>query len=327
MLLRIAHDTRYRYAQAIEGAQHIVHLKPPRTPWQQVLSHQLVFDPPPDSHAERIDAFGNHQEWLALQTPHRHFSVSAQAQVRTLPPQPAPSTIGWEAARDSLTYRAGATYDDAAGMVFPSPHIACHADFVAYAQPSFRPGRPLIAAACDLMQRMHGDFRYRSASTSIDTPARESLARREGVCQDFAHVLIACLRSLGLAARYVSGYLLTQPPPGQPRLIGADASHAWVQVYLPDLRYPEGFADTLFVTAREAEADHKTTHTVARLGAWYDLCPTNARHGWGTPGEDYVRVAVGRDFSDVSPVRGILFGAAEHSLDVAVTVEPIEEGL
>ena len=326
MLLRIAHDTRYSYEHAVDGAQHIVHLRPPRTPWQQVLAHELRFNPEPDSHAERIDAFGNHQEWLALQSPHTHFEVASLAQVRTLAPRHAPSQIGWEAAREGFVYKAGTHYDAAAAYVFPSPHISCHPAFAAYAQPSFTPGLPLIDAARDLMHRMHRDFRYRSASTSIDTPALESLARREGVCQDFAHIMIACFRSLGLAARYVSGYLLTQPPPGQPRLIGADASHAWVQVYLPDLRYPEDFADDLFLAAREARSERKLMHMVARLGAWYDLCPTNDRDGWGTPGEDYVRVAVGRDFSDVSPVRGIIFSAAEHTLSVAVTVEPIDAG-
>jgi transglutaminase-like putative cysteine protease len=156
-----------------------------------------------------------------------------------------------------------------------------------------------LAAARDLMARIHADFTYESQSTEVNTPALEALAQRKGVCQDFAHIMIACLRAMGLAARYVSGYLLTQPPPGQPRLVGSDASHAWVAVYLPDLP--------------GADAGH----------GWYDLDPTNNRDGWETPGEDYVTLATGRDFSDISPIRGVIHGGSQHTLAVAVTVEPM----
>jgi len=152
----------------------------------------------------------------------------------------------------------------------------------------------------ELMERIYRDFAYESLSTEISTPALDVLQERRGVCQDFAHVLLACLRSLGLAARYVSGYLLTEPPPGQPRLTGADASHAWVSVYLPDLGGARGLPH----------------------GGWLDLDPTNNRAGLGTPGSDYVRLAVGRDFADVSPLRGVLQGGANHTLTVRVTVAP-----
>ena len=167
--------------------------------------------------------------------------------------------------------------------------------------PVSRPGRRLIDAARDLMTRIHTDFTYESQSTEVNTPALEALAQRKGVCQDFAHIMIGCLRAMGLPARYVSGYLLTQPPPGQPRLVGSDASHAWVAVYLPDLP-----------GAQEGRG-------------WYDLDPTNDRSGWGTPGEDYVTLALGRDYSDISPMRGVIHGGARHTLSVAVTVEPLEE--
>ena len=146
----------------------------------------------------------------------------------------------------------------------------------------------------DLTLRMHADFLYDSDSTEISTPAVEALAQRRGVCQDFAHIMIACLRAMGLSARYVSGYLLTQPPPGKPRLVGSDASHAWVSIYLPD---ENGAA-----------------------GAWADLDPTNDR----MPGEDYVRLATGRDYSDVSPIRGVIHGGANHTMRVAVTVSPVQ---
>ena len=323
MLLRITHDTRYDYAQPIDGAQHILHLRPLRTPLQQMMAHDLRVAPQADSRAEHLDVFGNHVDWVSIQHRHSHVSIHAESQVRTLAPSHAISTVSWEMARDGFLYHANAQYDAAVAYIFPSPHIGYNAAFVDYAKPSFPSHAPLLDAARDLMQRVHRDFVYQSGSTSIDTSPLDSLALRQGVCQDFTHVMLSCFRSLGLAARYVSGYLLTNPPPGMPRLIGADATHAWVQVYLPDLRYPPDFADDLSYSAREARTDR----TVARMGAWYDLCPTNARDGWGSPGEDYVRVAVGRDFSDVSPVRGVIFGAGSHSLQVSVTVAPIDEGM
>jgi transglutaminase-like putative cysteine protease len=152
----------------------------------------------------------------------------------------------------------------------------------------------VLEAANELMERIHADFEYETEATEVNTPALEALAIRKGVCQDFAHIMLASLRSLGLPARYVSGYLLTQPPPGQARLVGSDASHAWVSLYLPG----EG----------------------AAAGSWADLDPTNNR----PPGEDYVTVATGRDYSDVSPVRGVLHGGANHTLNVAVSVTPVE---
>ena len=148
-----------------------------------------------------------------------------------------------------------------------------------------------------LMERIHSDFTYESQSTQINTPALQALEQRKGVCQDFAHIMLACLRSMGLPARYVSGYLLTQPPPGQVKLVGSDASHAWVSVYVGDL--PEG-------------------------QRWVDLDPTNNRWGWYAPGVDYVTVATGRDFGDVSPLRGVIHGGASHTLRVGVTVTDLQ---
>ena len=150
------------------------------------------------------------------------------------------------------------------------------------------------------MRRIHADFDYESESTQINTPALEALAQRKGVCQDFAHIMIACLRSLGLPAKYVSGYLLTVAAPGTVKLTGSDASHAWVSVYVPDL---------------------------PPRARWCDLDPTNNRDGWHSPGEDYVTLAIGRDFSDVSPIRGVIRGGASHTLKVGVTVEPVARPL
>jgi transglutaminase-like putative cysteine protease len=193
-----------------------------------------------------------------------------------------------------MRYHRSAAWDAASEFVFASPYVPRDEKFLAYARPCFTPGRPLYQAASELMERIHADFDYETQATDISTPALEALEMRKGVCQDFAHIMLGCLRSLGLAARYVSGYLLTVPPPGKTRLVGSDASHAWVSVYLP----------------RED----------GEPGAWADLDPTNNR----TPGEDYVRLASGRDYSDVSPIRGVIHGGANHTLSVAVTVTPLE---
>ena len=243
----------------------------------------------------------NEQTFFSLQSPHETLDVISHSTVETFVPPTYPSTIAWETVREQFRYKAGSAYEPANEFVFPSPHIKRHEDFASYARESFSPGMPLLQAAQDLMRRIYSDFTYESNSTEINTPALEALAARKGVCQDFAHIMIACLRSMGLSARYISGYLLTHPAPGKERLIGSDASHAWVSVYLPDL---PGAADG---------------------AGWWDLDPTNNNDGWGSPGEDYIRLAFGRDFSDVSPIRGVIHGGAKHTLTVAVTVEPFAE--
>ena len=196
--------------------------------------------------------------------------------------------------RDS--YQAHAPYEPASEFVFASPFVPRRQEFARYARLSFAPGASVLAVAVDLMERIHADFTYESQSTQINTPALQALEQRKGVCQDFAHIMLACLRSMGLPARYVSGYLLTQPAPGKVKLVGSDASHAWVSVYVADL--PEG-------------------------QRWVDLDPTNNRWGWFAPGADYVTVATGRDFGDVSPLRGVIHGGASHTLSVGVTVTEV----
>jgi transglutaminase-like putative cysteine protease len=296
MQLHVTHDTCYDYSPAVDIAQHMAYLQPRATPCQHVVYHHLQIDPAPAQHSAMQDVYGNVRQFFALQTPHTHLRVVARSLVTTQTRTTPLSTLPWETVREHFRYVAGATFDPASEFVFPSGYAPRHDDFAAYARPSFLPGVPLLAAARDLMCRIHTDFTYESQSTQVNTPAIDALTQRKGVCQDFAHIMIACLRAYGLAARYVSGYLLTQPPPGQPRLIGSDASHAWVSVYLPDL----------------PPAD-----------CWYDLDPTNNRDGWGTPGEDYVTVAVGRDYGDVSPIRGVIHGGSHHVLRVGVTVEQI----
>jgi transglutaminase-like putative cysteine protease len=299
MHLAITHETRYSYSPAVQTAQHVAHLQPANTPCQQVLQHSLYVEPAATVQ-HNVDAFCNHRAYWALTHPHEGLLVRAYSEITTSPIAPGSSAQSWESVREHFRYRGGHPADVNNGFVFGSHHAPVHEAFLAYAQSSFSPGRPLVQAATELTARMHRDFTYASQSTDINTPALEALESRRGVCQDFAHILLACLRSLGLPARYVSGYLLTQPPPGQPRLVGSDASHAWASVYVPEL------------------AAHACQ-------GWLDLDPTNNRCGLASPGLDYVRLAVGRDFADVSPLRGVLQGGGAHTLEVAVTVEPVGE--
>jgi transglutaminase-like putative cysteine protease len=291
MLLNVIHETRYEYAPAVETARHLAHLRPANDLRQQLLSHELAIDPQPAQRGDSRDVWGNTRTFFSLQSHHEELKVTARSVVSTSSACAVAGNIGWEEARERMRYHRGASYDPAAEFAFASPYAPRHEAFVAYARPSFAPGRALPEAAHDLMARIHDDFDYQTQATDVSTPALEALRLRQGVCQDFAHVMLACLRSLGLPARYVSGYLLTAPPPGQARLIGSDASHAWVSLYVPS----DGAG-----------------------GEWLDLDPTNRR----APGEDYVVLAIGRDYSDVSPLRGVIHGGAHHQLHVAVTVSP-----
>ncbi len=299
MKLQITHETVYDYVPAVETAQHMAYLTPLDSATQTLLGHRLQVTPEPAQINHTRDVYGNSRSFFSLQVPHTQLRVLASSQVLTRAVHLPRSAMGWEAVRERFRYQAGAPFDAANEFVFVSPMVPRHTEFSAYARPSFSPGSGLLAAAIDLMHRIYNDFTYESQSTQVNTPALEALAQRKGVCQDFAHILIACLRSMGLPARYVSGYLLTQPAPGTVKLKGSDASHAWASVYLPDL--PEG-------------------------ERWVDLDPTNDRAGWPSPGEDYVTLAIGRDFSDVSPIRGVIHGGASHTLKVGVTVEPLGAG-
>jgi transglutaminase-like putative cysteine protease len=296
MKLQITHETVYDYVPAVETAQHMAYLTPLDNATQTLLSHRLQVMPEPAQINTTRDVFGNSRSFFSLQLAHTQLRVLANSQVDTQAVHLPPSDMGWEAVREQFRYQAHASFDAATEFVFASPMVPRHAEFFTYARPSFSAGTSLLAAAIDLMHRMYSDFNYESQSTQVNTPALEALARRKGVCQDFAHILIACLRSMGLSARYVSGYLLTEAAPGTVKLKGSDASHAWAAVYVPDL--PEG-------------------------KRWVDLDPTNDRAGWPSPGEDYVTLAIGRDFSDVSPIRGVIHGGASHTLRVGVTVESI----
>jgi len=298
MLLQVTHDTHYRYRPSVETAQHMAYMQPCSHGAQTVLDHTLLINPQPAQLRSMTDVYGNSRCFFSLQTPHEVLSVVAHSLVSTRPSPAVKSDIAWEKVRELFRYQAGGTFDAASEFVFASPFVPRHVDFAGYARASFGTGVSMLEGVKSLTQRIHADFVYESQSTQINTPALEALAQRKGVCQDFSHIMIACLRTLGMPARYVSGYLLTQVAPGKTRLIGSDASHAWVSVYLPDL--PEG-------------------------ARWCDFDPTNNRWGWHAPGEDYVTVATGRDFGDVSPLRGVIHGGASHRLTVGVTVQEVGE--
>jgi transglutaminase-like putative cysteine protease len=301
MLLHVIHETGYRYRPAVDTAQHVVHLKPAQSATQQLLRYDLQIEPPPALLREQIDVYGNARATFSFQSAHDELTVVADSIVNTTPDPLARDVtaapqlvVPWEHVRERFRYRAGAAYDSASEFLFASPYVPRDDAFIEFAQPCFATGRPMLAAADALMTQIYTRMTYASESTEVNTPALDALKQGKGVCQDFAHIMVACCRAMGLPARYVSGYMLTQPPPGQPRLIGSDASHAWASVYFPG--------------------------EDAQSGRWLDFDPTNNR----APGEDYVTLATGRDFLDVSPMRGVIRGGSRHKLRVAVTVEPME---
>ncbi len=282
---RITHRTSYAYGGDVSRSFGRAHLLPRDLDGQRCQDAGVTVTPAPAELRDHIDFFGNRSTYFAVTTPHRSLTVLAESSVTVADPPPRTPTPRWEAVRDRLA--AGGTEPellDARGYTLPSPRLPPLAAVGGYARDSFPPGRPLDEAAVDLCARIHRDFRYVSGSTTVGSTVAELLERRVGVCQDFAHLAVAALRSVGLAARYVSGYLETTPPPGRERLVGADASHAWASVF--------------------TGAD------------WLELDPTNDR----IPGSSYVRLAYGRDYADVPPLKGVIFstGAAASEPQVAV---------
>lgn len=288
MILRVRHVTSYAYGHPVEMATHMLCLTPRELPAQRVLSTTLTSTPEAARTTIGRDHFGNHVTWLFLDSPHERFEVVTEAvvDVHFPPPPPAAATLPWEAVA------AMARRDpEAAEFTFPSPMVRVGEAARNFAAPSFPAGRPVLEGLLDLNSRFKKEFRFRSGVTGIATPVDEVLRRREGVCQDFSHVMIAGLRALGLPARYTSGYIRTYPPPGQPRRVGADMSHAWVGAWLgPEL-------------------------------GWLDLDPTNNI----LLSEEHVLLGWGRDFGDVSPLRGIILGGGRHKLEVGVDLAPVGE--
>jgi transglutaminase-like putative cysteine protease len=291
MKYRVTHSTRYGYDEAIPLSHNVVRMKPREHETQSCLQYQLLVLPAPTVRNEGFDYFGNHVTWFSLQEPHTVLRIAAhsEVQVRAAGPYDLERGITWEDALQVLNISPDREALAAREYVFESPHVPWSAELANFARPSFPAGRPYLACLMDLTQRIHTGFNFLAGSTAIDTSVEEVFHSHQGVCQDFAHLQICCLRSLGFSARYVSGYLVTSPPPGKERLTGADVSHAWVSAYVPG-------------------------------AGWVDFDPTNGM----MPSDAHITLAWGRDYDDVGPSRGILLGGRRHWMDVSVDVAPVE---
>jgi transglutaminase-like putative cysteine protease len=291
MRLSIVHETHYRYAAPVVLSQQLLHLTPRVLPWQSCEAHHVSVQPPAGEMSERADYYGNRAVHVVVAVPHEALVVRAESEV-TLTPRArgalaAPKT-SWEPVRARLCALDKPPLLEPTEFLFESAHVERSRELADYAVKSFTARRAILEAASDLARRIHRDFKFDRTATSVSTPLRQVLKDKRGVCQDFAHLMIGCLRSIGLAARYVSGYILTSPPPGRPRLVGADASHAWISLYC---------------------GEH---------AGWVDIDPTNNC----IVDDAHVTLAWGRDFADVTPMRGVILGGGTQQLAVRVTVTP-----
>ncbi|HTR62429.1 MAG TPA: transglutaminase family protein [Candidatus Binataceae bacterium] len=284
MILRATHSTTYSYADTVSICYTEARLLPRTTHGQTPIEHELVIDPEPDSTLLRTDFFGNSVAAFSVQQPHHVLKITSRSIVETRDiEQIHPGlTPPWEQVKAAVERHDTEDTFEAFQFIFESPRVACLPEFAEYGRPSFAAGVPLLEGALDLCRRIHADFKYNTAATTVSTPVGDALRERHGVCQDFAHVMIACLRSIGLPARYVSGYLMTGED-----AVGAGASHAWVSVYCP------------------------------RFG-WLDLDPTNNV----MPSSKHITLGWGRDYSDVPPVKGVALGGGEQTITVEVMVTP-----
>jgi transglutaminase-like putative cysteine protease len=273
MKLSVVHETHYKYSSPVPLSHQLLHLTPRDLPWQKCTAHKLTVAPQPAEREERDDYYGNRTVRVLLATPHDELLVRAESEVDVQPRAQAAALPG-----------------EPGEFVYESPHVETWRELADYAAKSSAQGRPALEVATDLMRRIHRDFKFDRTATSVSTPLRQVMKQRSGVCQDFAHLMIGCARCLGLPARYVSGYILTRPPPGRPRLVGADASHAWASIHMDNQ-------------------------------GWVDLDPTNDV----VVGDEHVTLAWGRDFADVTPMRGVILGGGEQQLAVRVTVTPLTE--
>lgn len=287
MIFEINHKTLYRYSQPVVQSQHVVHMTPRDVPWQSVRHHSLLVEPAPSLRQRTQDAFGNTQVVLTIEAPHREFVVHARSGIETRRPPDfdAAASTAWDRL-DRALYRPGE--DLPIGVIqfrCTSRHTASSLEIAAFAKQSFPPDRPILEGAIDLTHRIFREFKFDPTATDVSTPISQVFRSRRGVCQDFAHLTLAALRALRVPARYVSGYILTRPPPGQVKLQGADASHAWISVWAPET-------------------------------GWVDLDPTNGM----IVSDEHITVAFGRDYDDVSPISGVLLGGGRHTVSVGIDV-------
>ena len=290
MMYDIRHRTTFTYEDVVSVSHHVLHLSPRRHPRQRALETAMLIDPSPAVDSQGSDYFGNPVHYLTVQEPHDQLVVEARSRI-DVQPLPASIDLGaserWVETRESLAAAADDTMLQAFQFVFDSPYSVADEDVRDYALQSFVGDRPVLEAAMDLTSRIYGEFEYRGGVSDVSTPVRDVFGMRKGVCQDFAHLEIACLRSLGLAARYVSGYLRTRPPEGKEKLVGADASHAWLSVWCGS-------------------------------NGWVDFDPTNNV----IPDVEHITIGWGRDYGDVSPINGFIVGGGAHQVAVAVDVNP-----
>lgn len=288
MIYRLRHETHYRYAHSVSQAAHLAHLLPQNGRFQRVIASDLRLAPQPGHADSARDCFGNMTSWIFIDTPHTEFTAVLEAEVEVTGQQVAPArdVAAWEEVA-ALAARGSGAAADAVEFLYPSPMLSPFAGARDYAAASFPPGRNLLDATIELTKRMQRDFAFRAGSTEVGTPLTQVFAQKSGVCQDFSHLMITALRGLGLPARYASGYIRTRPAPGRARRRGADQSHAWVSVWLG-----------------------------AQAG-WVDVDPTNGI----VVADEHVLLGYGRDFSDVSPLSGIILGGGAHSVSVSVDLE------
>ncbi|MCC6918802.1 MAG: transglutaminase family protein [Alphaproteobacteria bacterium] len=293
MLYRVRHLTTYEYSKTVTSSQHVLRLRPRLTDNQVCASSEVALNPAPLRRTARDDYFGNRMEIVNLDDPHLELTIDSTSLVRVSKrkPRDIEMTAAWETIADTLSLARTEPEIMATNFLFDTPLTrADTTDLVSYAAEDFAPGRAVALAARDLMNRVRRDIKYKPGVTDISTPIDKIFELKAGVCQDQSHFMLAVLRARGLAARYVSGYLLTYPPPGRPRMQGADQSHAWVQVWCPPL-------------------------------GWIDFDPTNGV----LPDDEHITVAYGRDYADISPISGIMLGGGEHEVEVKVDVAPLEE--
>jgi transglutaminase-like putative cysteine protease len=287
---RINHTTTYDYAEPVSLCQNVAHLTPRPCPRQRTERTVLTVSPEPAVLQERADYFGNPTAYFTIQEPHRSLIVHVTHRVAVRTDRAVPeASSSWETVRDRLRTDRSPAWLDAYQYAFDSRYAGANPRLAEYAAPSFTPGRPIVEAALDLNRRIYNEFVYDPKATTLATPVAEVFENRRGVCQDFAHFQLACFRTLGLAARYVSGYLSTIPPPGRVRMVGADATHAWVSLFCGE-------------------------------AGWLDLDPTNNQ----VPADRHVLIAWGRDYEDVSPLKGVILGGGRHEVKVSVDVTPVE---
>jgi transglutaminase-like putative cysteine protease len=290
MIFDISHKTHFNYSHLVAQSQHLIHLSPCRVARQIIRNHSLIVEPAPALRYDGMDAFGNPVLILDIELPHKELVLHARTSVETLP-RPvfdAAATLAWDRLDDSFKLLDQGMPLDIIQYRCASRLTTATREISAFAKTFFTPGRPVLEAAIDLCHWIFTDFKFDASATDVSTPIEQVFLQKRGVCQDFAHLALTCLRAMRVPARYVSGYILTRPPPGQQRLQGADASHAWISVWSPE-------------------------------HGWIDIDPTNGI----IAADEHITIAYGRDYDDVSPISGVLLGGGEHTVTVSVDVVPV----